>query len=336
MTRRFLITGAQGFIGRYFTTHLLERFPESQLLGIGRSPQQNSTFQHSVSCGDQAVRAPLPEQLRDLPPERYKYVSCELSSPNLTEVIREFHPTTVIHLAASLRGISEEVIFQNNVHSTERLLKAICTSGVKIGLLLVASSGGVYGRQERLPIAETAPVQPVDLYARSKLACEEMACSFSAHTGVPTAIARIFNIFGPGQDELHFAGRIASQIAAIQAGRSAPVIQAGLLSSTRDFLDVRDVCSALAAILELNLKGICNIASGNETRVEDLLRLFLQSAGLDSSVEIQQQRGLPDPIPRHVANIKRLAQTGFNPVVSLAQTCREMSLYYSRHVYAGK
>jgi GDP-4-dehydro-6-deoxy-D-mannose reductase len=334
MTCRYLVTGAQGFVGRYFVAYLLDRFPHSKVLGIGRSPCESSTFLHSVTCGARGVRAPLPERLRNMGDDRYAYASSELSSRKLTELICEFHPTAVVHLAASLRGISEEIVFQNNVRGTEGLLAAVRASGVNVRLLLVASSGGVYGRQESLPIAESASVQPVDLYSRSKLASEDLARSFALQTGIPTAIARIFNVFGPGQDELHFAGRMAGQVAAILAGKSAPIIRAGLLSGTRDFLDVRDVCSALGAVLERNLDGVCNIAAGVETKVGDLLQLLVQTAGLQSTVQIQQQTHRPDPIPRHFANISRLAETGFAPQHSHAQTWGEMLNYYTRMIYA--
>jgi len=333
MTGHYLVTGAQGFIGRYFIVHLLDRFPQSTVLGIGRSPRQNSTFHHFVTCGDRAVPAPLPEHLRNLDVERYSYISTDLSSTGLAQLIRDFHPTAIVHLAASLRGISDEIVFQNNVRSTEGLLGAIRASGAKIPFLLLASSGGVYGRQERLPIVETAPVLPLDLYSRSKLASEDLTRSFALQFGIPTAIARIFNVFGPGQDELHFAGRMAAQVAAILAGKSAPVIRTSPLSGTRDFLDVRDACSALGTILERSLTGVCNVASGIETNVGDLLQLLLEVAGLQATVEVQQETSRPDSIPRHFANIKRLAETGFAPQYSRAQACQDILAYYTHLTY---
>jgi nucleoside-diphosphate-sugar epimerase len=334
MTCRYLVTGAQGFIGRYLIAHLLDHFPHSTVLGIGRSPDQNSHFHHTISCGDLAVAAPLPAQLRSVGVGRYSYVSSDLSSTTLLELIREFRPTSIIHLAGSLRGLSEEIVFQNNVRSTEGLLDTIRASGLTIRLLLLASSGGVYGRQDSLPIAETASVRPVDVYSRSKLACEDLARSFALESGISIAIARIFNVFGPGQDELHFAGRMAGRLAAILAGKSPPVILAGPLSSTRDFLDVRDVCSAFGAVLERNLEGVYNIASGVETNVGDLLQLLLQVTGLQTAVEIRSATDRLDPIPRHVANIDRLSEAGCAPQYSLAATCRDMLNYYTDLVYA--
>ncbi len=336
MKHRYLVTGAQGFIGRYFVSHLLDRFPQSAVLGIGRSPGQNSTFRHSVTCGDRAVIAPLPERLRNVDTDRYAYVACELSSAKFGQLVRDFQPTAVIHLAATLRGISEELAFQNNVGGTETLLAALRETGLNIRLLLLASSGGVYGRQESLPIAEAATVQPIDLYSRGKLASEDLARSFAIETRVTTAIARIFNVFGPGQDELHFAGRMAGQIAAILAGRSTPVIRTGPLVCTRDFLDVRDVCLALGTILEGNLEGVCNVASGVETNVDNLLQVLLQVAGLETTVEIEELIGRTDPIPRHFANINRLTEAGFGPQHSIAHTTRDMLNYYSRLIYTRR
>jgi nucleoside-diphosphate-sugar epimerase len=333
MTRRFLVTGAQGFIGRYFISHLLDCFPQTAVLGIGRSPGQNSTFLHHVTCGDRVVLAPLPEHLRYV--DRYSYIPCELSSTKLTELIRDFHPTAIIHLAASLRGISEEVIFENNVRCTQGLLDSIHASRAPLTLLLLASSGGVYATQQSLPFTETSPVQPVDLYSRSKLAAEDLARSFATQTGIPTAIARIFNVLGPGQDELHFAGRMAGQVAAILVGKSTPVIWAGPLSATRDYLDVRDVCSALGMLLERELEGLYNVASGIETNTGDLLQLFIQAAGLQSAVEIKQERCGPDPIPRHFASIDRLTKAGFSPRYSIAHIASDMLNYYTRLIYTG-
>ena len=332
MTDRYLVTGAQGFVGRYFIVHLLDRFPQSMVLGVGRSAGQNSHFRHAISYGGAAIPAPLPRHLRDVDPGRYSYISIDLSSAKLSELIREFQPTAVIHLAADLRGTSEESVFQSNLRSTEGLLGSIRASGLPLRLLLLASSGGVYGRQEHVPIAETAAVDPVDSYSRSKLVSEELVRSFALESGTSIAIARIFNVFGPGQDELHFAGYIAARLAASVADRCAPVIRTGSLTSTRDFLDVRDVCSALGAVLEGRLEGVCNLASGVETNIGDLLELFLQLARPFATVQIQPDTGRLDPIPRHFADINRLSEKGFAPQYSVAQTCRDMMNYYTRLV----
>jgi nucleoside-diphosphate-sugar epimerase len=240
----------------------------------------------------------------------------------------------VIHLAAALRGAPDELIFQNNVRNTASLLHAICQCDVE--MLLFASSGGVYGKQDHFPIEETAVVLPLDSYSRSKLASEELVGQFAIRSGVPTAIARIFNVFGPGQDELHFAGRITGQLASILAHNKAePIVRVGPLSSSRDFLDVRDICSGLAVILESNHQGVYNVGSGIETNVGELLSVFLDAAGLGKDVQIETDADRIDPVPRHVANIGRLADEGFAPQYSLERSCQEMLAYCARYMYGA-
>ena len=331
MTHRYLLTGAQGFIGRHMVSHLLCHSSQSTVLGVGRSPQQDSFFNYSVSCGDGRVPAGLPEYLRTAVGPRYRYVSMDITSVDFTAAVLDFRPTKVIHLAAALRGVPDELIFQSNVRSTASLLHAIGQSDVQ--MLLFASSGGVYGKQDNFPIEETAVVLPLDPYSRSKVASEDLVRQFALQSGVPTAIARIFNVLGPGQDELHFAGRIAGQLASILARKAEPIVRVGLLSSSRDFLDVRDICHGLALILESNHPGIYNVGRGVETNVGELLKVFIDIAGLRKDVQIETDAARIDPVPRHIANIGRLADNGFVPQYSLELSCQEMLAYCARYVY---
>jgi nucleoside-diphosphate-sugar epimerase len=333
MTQRYLLTGAQGFVGRHMVAHLLCHSPQATLLGVGRSPHQDLSFNHWVSCGHRRVPASLPAYLRSADGGRYRYVSMDMTSVDFAPAVRDFRPTKVIHLAATLRADADEVIYQNNVRSTASLLEAI--SHIEVETLLFASSGGVYGKQEHFPIEETAAVQPLDSYSRSKLASEDLVREFALQSGVATAIARIFNVVGPGQDELHFAGRIAGQLASIVAHKIERIVRVGPLSSSRDFLDVRDVCNGLAVILASNHQGVYNLGSGLETNVEEFFEMLLEAAGLREGLEIETDAARIDPVPRHVANIRRLAAIGFAPKYSLELSCRQMLAYYARYVYGA-
>ncbi|MCL2825581.1 MAG: NAD(P)-dependent oxidoreductase [Polyangiaceae bacterium] len=320
---RYLVTGAQGFVGHYLIHCLLSRTEESTILGIGRSSQRDSHFLRPLTCTAKEG-VPLPEPLRSLRSPRYSYLSVDLLSDKLLEVVRQFRPTAVIHLAALLRGVSDELILLNNAQSTESLLKTLLTSESKPEMFLLASSGGVYGRQYVQPISEFAELAPMDDYAKSKLAAESMVQRFAERSGTRVAVARIFNVLGPGQDELHLGGRLVAQIGAILSRTSPEVIRVGSLGSTRDFLDVRDVSTALALILEHNREGIYNVGSGVETRIADLVKLFLESAELQDVARIENNPDVIDYIPRHVASVQRIAAIGFKPTRQLALTCCEM------------
>jgi GDP-4-dehydro-6-deoxy-D-mannose reductase len=312
--------------------HLLDQSSQAAVLGIGRSPAQNAFFGHVVSRGTQAVPAPLPQSLRHLDNQRYSYLTCDLGSAECSAVLSDFQPTTVVHLAGSLRGESEDDIFHNNVRTTEGLLDSIAKSAVRPRLLL-ASTAGVYGNQSELPIQETALVDPGDAYSRSKLFCERLVASYGQRYSAPITIARIFNVLGPGQDELHFAGRMAGQIAAVTCAGAAPVLRAGLLSSTRDFLDVRDVCSALTALIESKLDGVCNVGSGVETNIGDLLQLLISAAHFPGSLQVVEESNATARIARNFADRAQLTQTAFMPKYSLRRSCEDMLGYYKDVLY---
>jgi len=333
MNDRYLVTGAQGFLGRYLSDLLLNRHEQATVLGIGRSPRQNECFLHSLRCRDQEMLAPLPEHLQIKYNSRYVYIPVDLVFGEITSVIRAFKPTVVIHLAASLRGATNQTIKQNNKESTASLFRAVITSCTKLQTLLFASSGSVYGKQEKQPIEEGARVSPIGSYAQSKLDCEALTKDFASRSGTPPVIARIFNVLGPGQDELHIAGRMAARMGEIVAHNVRPLVQTNSLQSSRDFLDVRDVCVALAMLVEQRCQGVFNVGSGVETSVEGLIQLFTECAGLVNRARIEQDNTRFDPIPRHVANIQSLRQTGFVPKYSLKESCREMFIYNQTFVH---
>src|ERR671927_385428 len=77
-----------------------------------------------------------------------------------------------------------------------------------------------------------------------------MAVALTRRYHIPTIWARLFNLTGPGQDERHVCGRFASQAAAIGEKELPPIIEVGPLDTTRDFIDVRDVASAVKLLVE--------------------------------------------------------------------------------------
>ena len=328
MKHRYLVTGSQGFVGRYLVRELLSRSEDCTILVIGRSRRQDG-FLHRLTCAGRPVAAPLPESLRVSASPRYSYLSVDLLGSEFPGVLSAFRPTAVIHLAASLRGDCDESILQNNLRSTDSLLQALMADGAGLQMFLLASSGGVYGKQDLQPIKEEVPIAPIDNYARSKGQSEEMVRNFARKSGTPAAIARIFNVLGPGQDELHVAGRLVSQIGSLAIGGS-PRIRTRSLDSTRDFIDVRDVSMGLALLLEQRRDDIYNVGSGIETRIADLVTLFVQSAASVGEVQIEADTSVIDPIPRHVANIDKIAAAGFRPIHSVAASCLDMLDYFRR------
>ena len=112
---RVLVTGAQGFVGRYLINEWLEADPSASIAGVGRSPGQRSSFSHKLSWGSTSLRAPLPDLMQaSLGAERYVYHEVDMCDrAALTRLLQEFNPTTVVHLAKKAR--KREVVFRYDV-----------------------------------------------------------------------------------------------------------------------------------------------------------------------------------------------------------------------------
>ena len=112
-----LVTGAQGFIGRYLVAQWLAAEPRGEVIGIGRSRGQRETFTHEVGWGGSRVAAPLPAPLRAaLASPAYRYVALDvLDRRALTEFLRTFEPQVVVHLAGALRDEPTPRLFSVNV-----------------------------------------------------------------------------------------------------------------------------------------------------------------------------------------------------------------------------
>ncbi|REK09980.1 MAG: NAD-dependent epimerase/dehydratase family protein [Planctomycetota bacterium] len=328
----YLITGAQGFLGRYLVAHLLEHEPDCRIVGLGRSPRNDESFTHQILLGQQNTPAPLTDALRAVAgDERYSYVQADLSQmAQMVGTLRDVRPGVIFHLASALRDDPVDILFQTNVVGSVRLLEAVAAAQLGDPKVVLASSGGVYGipLPDSLPLDEQAVCRPNDYYSISKLSSEQATALIAKHSRIPTVTGRIFNVVGPGQDERHVCGRIISQLAAIGSGATSAV-RIGALETTRDFIDVRDVAAALACLSRHGAKGeTYNVASGQETSIQQVLDLSLDVADLADRVEVHHLPGRPADIPRHFGSNERLGQLGFELQYSLRQSLADILGYY--------
>ena len=121
------------------------------------------------------------------------------------------------------------------------------------------------------PVPETAPLEPRNVYAATKLHQEHLCFAFSRETGVPVTALRYHNVYGPRMPrDTPYSGVAAIFASALAAGRSPRVFEDG--RQLRDFVHVRDVARAnvLALTREEPATGAFNVASGTPRSVLDL------------------------------------------------------------------
>jgi GDP-4-dehydro-6-deoxy-D-mannose reductase len=145
--------------------------------------------------------------------------------------------------------------------------------------------------------------------------------------GLDAVRLRAFNQTGAGQSASFVVASFARQIACIEAGQQAPVIQVGALDRWRDFLDVRDVCAAYEAALAAPGVAGCvyNIASGTPRRIGDILDALIARSGVTPVVEVEPVRLRPTDVERVAGDAARAARAlGWAPVVPWDETLNQV------------
>src|SRR5262245_54489267 len=198
---RIVVTGAQGLLGRNLVRALLAFDREISVVGLGRSARLRGTFTHALRWLDESVAAPLPPALLEAEDDpRYSYRSIDLTdAAALAHVLGECAPDVVVHAAAALRDEPLDALVRSNVVATATLLESIPEMSPRPRVVIV-SSGSVYGAvpTARLPIDEREPRLPLDLYAATKGATEDVSRIIAGERGLSVLVARVFNLLGPG------------------------------------------------------------------------------------------------------------------------------------------
>ena len=149
------------------------------------------------------------------------------------------------------------------------------------------------------------------------------------------AVGRIFNVVGPGLDERHLCAHLARQFVELSACDKS--ISVGLLNSTRDFIDVRDVAEALVLLLRIHesaSEGTFNLASGDEQRTQRVYDFFSESVGVKPETDNRQQTRKLD-IDRSYANVSRIRALGFEARFTLQESLVSLLNYYRHNKFAG-
>jgi GDP-4-dehydro-6-deoxy-D-mannose reductase len=235
-------------------------------------------------------------------------------------------PRVVVHLAA-LSSVGDSwgdagETWRVNAVGTVNVLEAVRAEASECRVL-VASTGEVYGRAQRVPTPEDEPLQPMSPYAASKAAAE-VACEQARRAGVDVVVARAFQHEGPGRDERFAVGSWAAQIArAEEAGGGTLLV--GDLSAKRDIVDVRDVCRAYELLLDSSVAaGTYNVAGGRTAEMSEVLELLIGLAQAPIEVEPDPARGRPSDLPVVCGDASRLREaTGWEPMIPLEQTLAE-------------
>lgn len=204
---------------------------------------------------------------------------------NAASVVDEIKSLTfdaVIHLAAiAFVGHGNANAFYNvNLLGTRNLLQALTEYAPKLKSVLVASSANIYGNRTEGALSESALADPVNDYAVSKLAMEQMAKLYLDK--LPIFFVRPFNYTGVGQEANFLIPKVVNHFK-----EKCDVIELGNLHVWREFGDVRNVAAIYQQLIEIAPIGqTLNICTGNSHSLLDVLEICQAISGHTLEVKV--------------------------------------------------
>jgi dTDP-L-rhamnose 4-epimerase len=340
---RVLLTGGAGFIGQHVLRELLKRGHEVRVLDSLRADVHGSAANWRPPAGVELCAT----DIREADGVRLALAGVD----------------AVLHLAAKV-GLGVEIGDMPDYASSNDVGTAVLLAGMAradVKRLVLASSMVVYGEgvgictqhgpvtpgarendalakgQFEPPcpvcarplatalVSESAPLDPRNAYASSKVAQEHYAGNWARSTGGSVAAMRYHNVYGPGMPrDTPYAGVAAIFTSALRRGEAPKVFEDG--KQQRDFVHVRDVAAATVTACERHTKGIraFNVGSGTPRSVGDMAEALAAALNGPKPVTTGQYR-LGDV--RHItADSSRLqAELGWKPQIQFANGMTELA-----------
>jgi nucleoside-diphosphate-sugar epimerase len=282
--KKVLITGATGFVGRHTLAPLAALGYEIHAVAHSGSIEVDGVQWHRLDLVDERA---------------------------MRELVQSIAPTHLVHAAWTLAP-------GKYLSSPDNL------AWLRASLSLVEAFAAAGGRHAAITgtcfeydwtdgvCSEETPLRPKSLYGAAKAALHLAGQAFAKQSGFTLAWARLFFLYGPHE---HPARLVASVVRSLLLNEPARCSHG---EQIRDFLHVQDAAGALVHLVDRGIDGAINVASGERTRLKDLIyHVAGQLHGRDR-VELGAVKVPPGEAPLVVADVKRLrTELGWTPSFDL-------------------
>lgn len=253
-----LVTGVNGFIGKHLLTSLIKQKGRDKVLALTSKPVDECAY---------------------LLHRDYSFGADYFYSSGFDRI------ETVIHAGAFTPKSGAEANDVNgcasNVTNTTTLINSLPES---VRTFVFLSTLDVYGITDER-ISESSKVEPVSLYGKSKLFCEDLLASWCSIRGVDYKLLRIGHTYGPGEEAYQ---KIIPQTFKKVLSNESPQIW-GDGSDLRSFIYIDDVIRLiLSSLMTSGSIGPVNIVGRNSCSIKELVNLILEVSGKNLKVEYKK------------------------------------------------
>jgi UDP-glucose 4-epimerase len=290
-----LVTGGAGFIG----SHVVDR-----LLADGARLVVLDDFSNGSAEN-------LPREVRVL--------RADIADSASVELITTLRPDAIVHGAAQAsvpRSMTDpERDRAVNLCGTAHVIEGARRSG-GCRVVFLSTGGGIYGETLE-PASEESLPKPKSFYSIHKYAAER----YLELSGLPYAIARLANVYGPRQRTDLEGGVVAIFAQRLEAEESITIYGTG--EQRRDFVHVTDVVDALLLMLRAPQNGMWNVGTGRATTINELLAQAEQVVAPAAEV-IRLSPRSGDVFSSCLAIDKIARELGWRPSLSLPEGLRTL------------
>ncbi|GKX65520.1 NAD-dependent 4,6-dehydratase LegB [Inconstantimicrobium mannanitabidum] len=308
MSKKILVTGADGFIGSHLTEMLLEE---------GYDVKAFAYYNSFNSWGwlDTMPKAKLNE---------IEVFTGDIRDPNgvrqaMKGADEVYHLAALIAIPFSYH--SPDSYVDTNIKGTLNVLQA--AKDLELDRVLVTSTSEVYGTAQYVPIDENHPFQGQSPYSATKIGADRLAESFYRSFNLPVTIVRPFNTYGPRQSARAVIPTIITQLL---SGKTE--IKLGTLSPTRDFNYVKDTARGFIEIAKSNktIGQEINIATQAEISIGQLAEELIKQINPNAQIICDDERIRPDKseVNRLLGSNKKIMElTNWKPQYTFEQGIKE-------------